>query len=688
MKVASAAAPSLALSPTASIPTNLSRASHLHCGSESHHHGFLNYMGATRDLLENLELPDLKVEDIEAVISEHTDWSGEQIESFFRSLELNEVECTRSLSGYESDSGYSTYDVSPLASGMSYTGSLSPAITPVTPNPIFPPPTSSPTTATSLNPFQEDFLAASLSATVSPPPLLSSASSSDGNFFGAFEFPPLPSTPTDSLSEHSLTSPALYSSDYYMTPPQFHFPPVSQTQSHAYPMQYLPMPVDGVRSVPPATSNLSSIEDGKHAVILVPNSYAGNGLIMPSSAASSPLEAPIQIKLEPGFAGGQHFNCHFQIPSDLFPVTAMTPCTPVVGEERQLSLNPSSGLVVQAQLLCDAALALDQNDGVSDLPGLCLPGIKQKIEAIMVPKAESPFKKSSCKEDKSRAPVRAKSTSDVVQATGSEAPKESRRVYAQILSKSGEASSVTPTSSSAPTQTRIQASSKSQAKPGRGGACMRPRQQRCGSVPMKSSQRKKSQWPKSMNPGNLVAFRNFILNKLKKGQEPESLATSLASTMPLMHHPLMQIPSNMHCERPHGLSFIPSNKPTSLGGLRGEYSDLLAEMSFDPDSLLSSESLAESPSAVFGGSSSLGDFGLSLADEMTLSSSSLHNLSMQLSSPLSAPEATMDIDGCVQFFAEDPITQSLSDSNLPSSFDQDLDNIFKTDRDPLLGALS
>ena len=38
-------------------------------------------------------------------------------------------------------------------------------------------------------------------------------------------------------------------------------------------------------------------------------------------------------------------------------------------------------------------------------------------------------------------------------------------------------------------------------------------------VPMKASQKKKGQWPRSMSKANLMAFREHILNKLKKGQE-------------------------------------------------------------------------------------------------------------------------------------------------------------------------
>lgn len=67
-----------------------------------------------------MDLPGLKVEDIEAVLSEKSDWSGEEIEQFLRSaVDLSEMEAKLlSSGGYESDSGYSTtpYDVSPITS--------------------------------------------------------------------------------------------------------------------------------------------------------------------------------------------------------------------------------------------------------------------------------------------------------------------------------------------------------------------------------------------------------------------------------------------------------------------------------------------------------------------------------------------------------------------------------------------
>ena len=79
-----------------------------------------------KDFIRNVDLPGLSADDIEAVLSENEDWSGEQIDQFLRSaVDLSEIESKLfSLAGYESDSGYSTYDVSPMTStapsNMSY----------------------------------------------------------------------------------------------------------------------------------------------------------------------------------------------------------------------------------------------------------------------------------------------------------------------------------------------------------------------------------------------------------------------------------------------------------------------------------------------------------------------------------------------------------------------------------------
>lgn len=106
----------------------------------------LNFVN--EEIIKDVDLPGLTVEDIEAVLSENADWSGEQIEQFLRSaVDLSEIEAKLfSATGYESDSGYSTYDVSPVTStaplhlppgGTFQSRSLSPALTPVDPTPFF-----------------------------------------------------------------------------------------------------------------------------------------------------------------------------------------------------------------------------------------------------------------------------------------------------------------------------------------------------------------------------------------------------------------------------------------------------------------------------------------------------------------------------------------------------------------------
>lgn len=71
-----------------------------------------------KEFIRNVDLPGLSVDDIEAVLSENEDWSGEQIDQFLRSaVDLSEIESKLfSLASYESDSGYSAYDVSPITS--------------------------------------------------------------------------------------------------------------------------------------------------------------------------------------------------------------------------------------------------------------------------------------------------------------------------------------------------------------------------------------------------------------------------------------------------------------------------------------------------------------------------------------------------------------------------------------------
>lgn len=76
-------------------------------GETSRYHG---------DFITDVNLPGVTQKDIDHVISQNRSWSGEQIDQFLRSaVDLSEIESNIVPAlGYESDSGYSTYDVSPI----------------------------------------------------------------------------------------------------------------------------------------------------------------------------------------------------------------------------------------------------------------------------------------------------------------------------------------------------------------------------------------------------------------------------------------------------------------------------------------------------------------------------------------------------------------------------------------------
>ena len=93
-----------------------------------------------REIIENVDLPGLTVEDIETVLLEHSEWPGSQIGQFLQSEVDYDIEAKLfSMEGYESDSGYSTYNVHPITSSapmqlngespVNHTPSLSPALT-------------------------------------------------------------------------------------------------------------------------------------------------------------------------------------------------------------------------------------------------------------------------------------------------------------------------------------------------------------------------------------------------------------------------------------------------------------------------------------------------------------------------------------------------------------------------------
>ena len=193
------------------------------------------------EIIKDVDLPGLTVEDIEAVLSENADWSGEQIEQFLRSaVDLSEIEAKLfSATGYESDSGYSTYDVSPVTStapihlppGTFPSRSLSPALTPVDPtsffrcnysptNPSFPP--SSPHM---IHPSLHDSITSPINDAniFSPPQFTAFGPNQDTSYLSTSIFAPLPlSHPSQSLSystqpPQDYCSPSLLSTGAYFS---------------------------------------------------------------------------------------------------------------------------------------------------------------------------------------------------------------------------------------------------------------------------------------------------------------------------------------------------------------------------------------------------------------------------------------------------------------------------------------
>ena len=192
------------------------------------------------EIIKDVDLPGLTVEDIEAVLSENADWSGEQVEQFLRSaVDLSEIEAKLfSATGYESDSGYSTYDVSPVTStapihlppGTFQSRSLSPALTPVDPtsffrcnysptNPSFPP--SSPHM---IHPPLHDSITSPINdaSIFSPPQFTAFGPNQDTSYLQTSIFAPLPlSHPSQTLSystqPQDYCSPSLLSTGTYFS---------------------------------------------------------------------------------------------------------------------------------------------------------------------------------------------------------------------------------------------------------------------------------------------------------------------------------------------------------------------------------------------------------------------------------------------------------------------------------------
>ena len=520
-------------------------------------------------------LPYLKVEEVEAVISHHTN------DHFLSSLSsFGEVGGTE----YESDSGYSTFDVSPHGShtstGFFNNPLLSPAITPVTPTPGLP----NSTSPVSFG-FSDDGILIGGNGhhffPGSAPPPLSASSSCDSNFFFGQS-----GTPGDALTDH--------------TP--FSFPP-SCSQPKKEPNQSSTESTEKVlQTAQKATRNLSSFEDSKQTVVLVPNSF--NSVVAPPAPHGSQAPAP--------------------------PVSSVTVLT-----------TP--------------------------------PPVKAEDSVVITIKPEIAYTESHTNDIHVQPPVTKDTVSTVVSKPSSNpSPGENGRlVYARVVPVSnGSTCTALPnkgTGKSSGSKSRHRGGVSKRSKGGGG--------------------HKSNQWPKSMNPGNLVAFRNFILKKLNKEQgencgEEEELVEELGDNRLL---------SESDSFPPYHESLIGAH--AGLIPDCDKLEEIFKDIDFNPDSLLSlsetQDTFTMSPFSATGTSSS---------DPFSPSSSS-SGCGFNEAPRAHSLDETMDFDGFFHMFDATPgggvSSSSLSvgppgsDSELDLlSLSQDLDMIFKSDADPLLGGIS
>ena len=598
------------------------------------------------NFMEGLELPDLKVEDVEAVISEHTSWTGDQIETFLKSLDLEELDCRgslkSSLSGYESDSGYSTHEVSPMGGcSAHYSSALSPAITPVTPSPIL----STSSSTSSPVPFclYQDDLFPSANPYMTPATPNSATPSGDHHFFSGTDLPLFPQTSPNALTEHVFNPPTLCHSNashHVPTCSSFHSAPSSQ------PFISLSQPPKScVQSVLPPISNVSDIETNRHSVTIVPNSYCASRCSSDLSTSVAMSQATTSQCSEASFAQFDKFLDGYFLGSEdsQLPTTTSPSCnTRTIKTESDCIISKDVVERLQAKLR--------------------KPSIEEENSNMHVAKNSLPKEIKEAKTDVDSSSSSLPDGLSLFIDGRSLSPETSRMVIAQVLSSPKKGQSMVAGFPSPQTMNHGSRPCKGKGK---------GRQQQPATVSMKGAQRgkRKSNWPKSMNSGNLMAFRNFILGKLKQSK-------------PVSHSFAGPSERLISCEMPSSISAPPT---CSTSFFSNPSDDIFSDITFNPDTLLSSER-SMSPFSHHSRSISPSPVPLSPSLESNMHFTSLSSLS----SDTGACTANLGIDGFIQCLSVDPILQSTGGSDqlchvqLPGEFS----SILKTDADPLLGGIS
>ncbi len=417
------------------------------------------------DFLKYMDLPGLTADDVKAALLEHKNWSGKQLDQFLWSaVDLSEIESRLSTwCSYESDSGYSTFDVSPITNNapanLNFTGP-SQMLGPQPPSMgVHSPPQHQPCPPLSLSLIDQSNSSPLFnnSPFMTLPLQPSSSASSSSNGLQATS--PMG---TPALLHDPMNSPCTSDAGFFSP----HFLNAQDQDCTSFFLNHSPMSMPGTHSFPPPSDY--SIMMGRTSSN--GDIFAHGGPCFPDALQSISVP-PLSDPFINEFCQSQLPICSLAAPSIGPADLSFLDCA------NNQEIPPSftgPGIKIEAnnpRLNGGLPLELDM------IPSI--PSIKQEVET-------RPLLTSLDRRDSLDCTV--------------VSPTSPLSVSSQF-SMSSEPPPVVDASPSPPTH---------------------PATTR--SVPMKAAKRK-SQWPKSINRASLMAFRERILSKLKKTPESEAAAS-------------------------------------------------------------------------------------------------------------------------------------------------------------------
>ena len=377
------------------------------------------------------------------MLSENKNWSGEQIDQFLRSaVDLSEIESKLfSSPGYESDSGYSTYDVSPITSSA---------------------------------PFHLSYPLHCQMGNVEHGALMGNVEHGAGPMFNC-TFSPTHTTFPGGLtstasspcnSEVGFFSPGSRLESVASTP--------NQDSTSLFPSQN---PSQGMTTYPPNAGNMF-----------------GNGYFLEETSTANSIPS---------------FNS--QIPDIMVSTASNT--APEGSRYQSGRRNSDSQLTLRTNVGKASKLDLTGQLGTRSLPNV------GQMPA-MVPQQGSGIALPISSHGHLPMNIHSQGLSLKVEDGRRHSCNASTNMYSEHFSSQNTCS---PVSFQSPNRHRFHSSPASQTETEthiiNSRVSVMKATKKTKSSPVKSGQRRKNQWPRSMNKANMMAFRQHILNKLKKGQE-------------------------------------------------------------------------------------------------------------------------------------------------------------------------